>query len=265
MAFFLSKLVPSLASPIGLACLFIAGALVAQLRSRSRVAIAANAMALAILIVMGSPAISHMLAYSLEMQNVPAGPLARADAIVVLGGVTVPAYPPQPTVHLTGGADRLTYAAELYRTHHAALVIASGGRMPWSRGLPPEASQMSLIMQMLGVPQSAILEESASRNTRENAVLTKRLLLAHNIHTILLVTSAMAMPRALAAFRRQGIDAIPAPTDFTPSPGAGAEGWMSVIQSGTLEMIPNSEALDKSSAALHEYEGLLMYRLTGWI
>jgi uncharacterized SAM-binding protein YcdF (DUF218 family) len=38
--------------------------------------------------------------------------------------------------------------------------------------------------------------------------------MAHQIHRVLLVTSAAAMPRALAVFKREGMDVVPAPTDF---------------------------------------------------
>ena len=265
MAFFLSKFLPTLVFPLGAACLFIAVSLIAQARKRSRMAIAANLAALAILCLMGNPAVSHMLVRPLETRDIPSGPLPQVDAIVVLGGVTGPALPPQPTIHLTGGADRLTYGAELYRTHKAPLVILSGGGMPWNKGLPPESAQMAEIMQMLGVPRSAILEESASRNSHENAADTSRLLLAHNLHRILLVTSAMAMPRALAAFRHQGIDAIAAPTDFTSGLGEDSMGGLSELEVDALELLPNSFSLEESSAALHEYMGLALYRLAGWI
>ncbi len=183
----------------------------------------------------------------------------------MLGGVTGPAIPPQPTVHLTGGADRLTYGAQLYRDHRAPLVVVSGGGMPWNKDLPPESAQMAEIMHMLGVPSSAILEESASRNTHENGIYTSRLLLAHNLHRVLLVTSAMAMPRALAAFRHQGIDAIAAPTDFTSISGRDSRDWVSELQAVALSLLPNSDALDESTAALHEYMGLALYRLARWI
>jgi uncharacterized SAM-binding protein YcdF (DUF218 family) len=115
------------------------------------------------------------------------------------------------------------------------------------------------------VPRSAILEESASRNSHENAAYTSRLLLAHNLHRILLVTSAMAMPRALAAFRHQGIDAIAAPTDFTSGLGEDSMGGLSELEVDALELLPNSFSLEESSAALHEYMGLALYRLAGWI
>ena len=265
MAFFLSKFLPTLFFPLGMACIFIAVSLIAQVRNRPRIAVAANLAALAILCLMGNRAVSHLLMRPLETRDIPAGPLPPADAIVVLGAVTGPAVPPQPTVHLTGGADRLTYAAELYRAHKAPLVILSGGGMPWNEGLPSESAQMSEIMQMLGVPRSAILEESASRDTHENATYTKRLLLAHNLRRVLLVTSAMTMPRALAAFRHQGIDAIAAPTDFTPGLGEDSRGGVTELEVDALNLLPNPQTLDESSAALHEYMGLVLYRLAGWI
>jgi uncharacterized SAM-binding protein YcdF (DUF218 family) len=265
MAFFLSKFLPTLFFPLGMACLLILASVIAQIRNRSRIAIAANLAALAILCLMGNPAISHLLVRPLETHDIPSGPLPQADAIVVLGGVTGPALPPQPTVHLMGGADRLTYGAELYRTHKAPLVILSGGGRPWNKGLPPESDQMAEIMQILGVPRSAILEESASRNSHENAAYISRLLLAHHFQRILLVTSAMTMPRALAAFRHQGIDAIAAPTDFTPGLGEDSRGTLSELEVDAIELLPNPGSLDESSAALHEYIGLIQYRLAGWI
>ena len=140
MAFFCTKFLPVLFYPLGMACLFIIVSLVAQIRNRSRMAIAANLTALTILCLMGNPAVSHLLVRPLETRDIPSGPLPQADAIVVLGGVTGPALPPQPTIHLTGGADRLTYGAELYRAHKAPLVVLSGGGMPWNKGLPESVS-----------------------------------------------------------------------------------------------------------------------------
>jgi uncharacterized SAM-binding protein YcdF (DUF218 family) len=265
MGFFLSKFLPVLFFPLGMACLLMAISLIAQIRRRSRIAIATNLAALAILCLTGNRTVSHLLVRPLETRNMPAGPLPQADAIVVLGGVTGPALPPQPTVHLGEGTDRLTYAAELYRTHKAPVVILSGGAMPWNKNLPPESAQMAEIIQMLGVPHSAILEESASRNSHENAVYTRRLLLAQHLHKILLVTSAITMPRALTAFRHQGIDAIAAPTDFTPGLGGHSTDGATELEIDALNLMPNPHTIDESSAALHEYIGLFVYRLAGWI
>jgi uncharacterized SAM-binding protein YcdF (DUF218 family) len=137
--------------------------------------------------------------------------------------------------------------------------------MPWNNGLPPESAQMAEIMQMLGVPSWAILEESASRNSHENAAYTSHLLRSHNLHRVLLVTSALSMPRALAAFRHEGIDAIAAPTDFTPGLSEDSKNGVSELEVIALNLLPNPHNLDESSAALHEYLGLAIYNLAGWI
>ncbi len=49
----------------------------------------------------------------------------------------------------------------------------------------------------------------------------------------------MTMPRALAAFRHQGIDAIAAPTDFTPGLGEDSRGTLSELEVHALELLPN--------------------------
>ncbi len=118
-----------------------------------------------------------------------------------------------------------------------------------------EAPAMATFMHDLGVPEAAMLMESESRTTRENAVLTEKMLRERGTNRILLVTSAMHMPRALATFRKLGIDAIPAPTDFEAEPPSGY--WL-------LRWLPDTDALDKSSRAMKEYLGMWVYRWRGW-
>lgn len=270
MMFFLSKLLPSLLSPVALVCILIAVSLVALYRRSYRLAATADLAALAILLILGNPLFERMLLRPLEVHNLPSNPLPAADAIVVLGGVTSPAFAPQPIVHLGGGADRLTYAAKLYHEGKAPLIILSGAGMPCNRDLPSEADQMAELLEIMGVPASAIIKETGSHNTHENAVYMKPVLAARQLRRILLVTSAVSMPRALAAFRHENIDAIAAPADFV-TPGLYAElsasrardrtEWLQVI---TLLMIPNPESLSQVDRALHEYAGLLVYRVYGW-
>jgi hypothetical protein len=66
MTFFLSKFLPTLFFPLGTACLFIAVSLIAQVRKRSRMGIAANLAALAVLCLTGNRAVSHLLLRPLE-------------------------------------------------------------------------------------------------------------------------------------------------------------------------------------------------------
>ena len=270
MVFFLSKLVPSLFSPVATVCVLIAVALAALYRRSYRLAATANLAALAILLILGNPLSELVLLKPLESRTLPPDPLPAASAIVVLGGVTSPAFAAQPIVHLGGGADRLTYAVKLYREGKAPLIILSGAGMPWNGDLLSEADQMAELLRIMGIPASAILKETGSHNTHENAANVKPILAARHIRRILLVTSAVSMPRALAAFRHENIDAIPAPADFV-TPGLEADlstlrfrervDWLETI---VLFMMPDPENLNQVDRALHEYAGLLMYRVCGW-
>src|SRR5260370_27753447 len=94
------------------------------------------------------------------------------------------------------------------------MLIISGGRLPWQKSLPPISESMAEMAEMMGVPKSSVVQERDSGNTYENALDVNAILKARHFHRILLVTSAMHMPRALALVKHQGIDAIAAPCDF---------------------------------------------------
>jgi uncharacterized SAM-binding protein YcdF (DUF218 family) len=258
--FFVSKVLPVFFFPLGVACLLIGTSLLAQMRRRSRLAIIADLIALAILWLTGNSLVAGAILRPLEMRHVPPAPISSADAIVVLGGCTEAAFPPQPMVHLAEGADRIAYAAQLYLEHKAPLVVLSGGGAP---GVP-ESAQMAEIIEMLGVPRAVILEEPFSRNTHENAMYVKPILLAHHIHRVLLITSAVAMPRALATFKRQGIDALPAPTDFIAMDPVHRH-LMGDATQAIRQLLPDSSSLAQSTTAIREYLGLVAYWLVGWI
>jgi uncharacterized SAM-binding protein YcdF (DUF218 family) len=116
----------------------------------------------------------------------------------------------------------------------------------------------------MGVPASAIIQESDSFNTYENAVNVRKILETRGIRRVLLVTSAMHMPRSLLIFKHQGIAAIPAPTDFLITDNDLQE-LQSSPQAILLNLLPDAERLHKFTRALKEYVGLLVYRLRGWL
>ena len=112
---------------------------------------------------------------------------------------------------------------------------------------------MSDMLQEWDVPKDAILIEGGSENTRQNATMSYEKLAPRGIRKILLVTSAMHMPRASAVFRKAGFEVIPAPADFRT-------GW----QRDVLGLLPNGESLGHSQQAVHEWLGLWIYHLRGW-
>lgn len=263
MFFYLSKLLPLFFYPLGLACLCLLVALF-MLWKRPRTAALAMGLALILLLSSSNGWISRLLVQSLEWQNIPLAQIPNAEAIVVLGGATRPALPPRPTVDLNEAGDRVLYAGQLYRQKKAPVIILSGGRIHWKGGSSSESADMASILTSIGIPQQAILQEPDSLNTYQNAVNVKKILVSRGIHRVLLVTSAIHMPRSLLIFRHQGIDVIPTPTDFLVTEGEMQE-LTSTPKAALLNVLPDVENLNLFTAALKEYVGILAYRLRGWL
>lgn len=262
MFLFLSKLLPLLVYPLGLAWVLL---MVAILAFWKRPRLAATSVGLAFLVLgLGSnPLLAGWLVRSLERQFMPPPALPQAAAIVVLGGATKPALPPRPWVDLSEAGDRILYGAQLYQAGHAPQIILSGGRIGWSGAETSEAAEMATVIRSMGVPDAALIQEPRSRNTYENAVNVKTILASQNLQgPVLLVTSAMHMPRSLRIFKHLGIAAVPAPTDFQVTDlDLQPEGPQAFL----LALLPDSGSLQLLTSALKEYLGLIVYWLRGWL
>jgi len=200
-------------------------------------------LALVWLWVWSTPLASEALRGHLENQ---AGPrlleeVVPAQAIVVLGGATRGPVPPhRPYPDLTGAADRLWHAARLYRAGKAPRLLLVGG--PVATGGGTEAEAMQQFLADMGVPESAMALEKQSHNTATNARYAAQLLRAQNTQTVILVTSALHMPRALRWFEHEGLTVVPAPTDFEVAPQP----------MGLRHLLPDTEALQGSARAFKE-------------
>ena len=258
MELFVSKLLPQLIYPLGLFIwLTIAGGVLAWL-GRRRLGVAVLSVAVFVLWVASTPVFSGSIRAALERSYLPVSVSESpvADAIVVLGGaVSGPAYP-RVDLELDDAADRVLHAARLYRAGKAVFVIATGGNIPWLAGSGPEASAISKLLQEWGVPEDAIILESDSATTRENAINTKRILEERELDMVLLVTSALHMPRALATFHAVGVNAAPSPTDYEV---------VEKQKTTVLDFLPDAEALEGTTKAMKEYLGYAVYWMRGWI
>ncbi|MGB5960876.1 MAG: YdcF family protein [Coleofasciculaceae cyanobacterium] len=263
MFLFFSKLLPLFFYPLGVVCWLLVVALILWWR-KSRFVPIPVLTALLVLLLSSNSWVANSLVQSLEWQHIPQGVLPTADAIVVLGGATRSKFPPRPSVDLSEAGDRVLYGAQLYRQGKAPLIIASGGRINWRGGGSAESADMAEIMITLGVPDSAILQDPTSFNTYQNAVNVQQILKKQGIRKILLVTSAMHMPRSLAIFQRLGIDTVAAPTDFLVTQQELAEPNSS-IEASLLNIVPDAFRLEMTTRALKEYLGTLIYRLRGWL
>jgi uncharacterized SAM-binding protein YcdF (DUF218 family) len=264
MFIFLSKLLPLFAYPLGLACLLLVLALAFHRNARVRWGLTLTAVL--ILWLSSTTGLSNLLARSLEYRYQPPDEIPAAEVAVVLGGGTDPAVPPRSSVEINSAGDRVLYAAELYRQGLARRLLLTGGEISWQTGgFSSPAEDMAAILTTIGVPQEALWLETESLNTYENALFCAEMLAESGIQTILLVTSAMHMPRAVALFEAQGLEVIPLPVDYSVTDEVLGEGDTNTALGKVLDIIPNASNLTLTTAALKEYFGMLVYQLRGWL
>lgn len=255
---FLSKLLPLFVYPLGLACILLLLALLVRRQGWRR---ACAICALALLWLGGNRWVATGLARSLEWRYLSPETLPQAEVIVLLGGGTLPAEYPRQRVEISGAGDRVLYAAHLYKQGVAANILLTGGKLDWSTSSSTPAEDMAELLVSLGVPREALWLESESRNTYENALFSARLLEERGIQRILLVTSAMHMPRSVILFESQGLEVVPAPTDFTVT----QSGWERLrdggLQGFLLGLLPSAENLSLTTQVFKEYLGILVYTI----
>jgi uncharacterized SAM-binding protein YcdF (DUF218 family) len=235
---FLTKLLFLFVYPLGAALLVCITALTLSFTPWRRSAQLLLSLALVALWIAATPGFASWLTWRVASQYPGFEPPPKSDAVILLGGET---------------ASRSLAALWAYRDGKAPYIVISGGGLPWHETLP-EAQRSAELLINLGVPRSNIIPESRSRNTRENAVNTAGIFKQHGWQSGVLVTSAVHMPRALAAFRKVGLDVTPGVFAF-----AEPSHFLSL-----LDLLPDAGALAATTAAVKEIIGLQAYRLLGW-
>ncbi len=174
--------------------------------------------------------------------------LPRADAIVVLGGGMHYSWMKQAEVDPDDlQSSRLAAGARAWLAGRAPVVILSGG----GQGRITEAKRMANAIERLGVPHSAVVLEERSHDTDDNARFSVALAPGDPPH-ILLVTSALHMPRATLLFERAGARVVPVPVPEGRSRTTGPRRWL-----------PSPRALWRSGRALKEYLALTVAHARG--
>jgi uncharacterized SAM-binding protein YcdF (DUF218 family) len=179
--------------------------------------------------------------------------LARVDGVIVLGGAidsALSANRGQPVIN--DSAERLTVFLELARRYPSAKLVFSGGSAAVFDDSAREADIARDLFQRLGLDPARVIYERDSRNTHENAVLSRRLAEPQPGEVWLLVTSAYHMPRAVGTFRQANWNIVPYPVDFSVSRSE------STAPGGLLE------GLNGFHWGLREWIGLAYYRVVGF-
>ncbi len=214
---------------------------------------------LLLLVTLSSPMVAIPLIGSLESWYHPPQltPSDRFDAIVVLGGGIDEKGSLRPAVEPSSDSrNRTTCAVDLYQQGYAPTLVLTGGNGRIFGTGPKEALEMKRWAVRLGVPESATMIDTEARNTYENATGTNRLL---GPGSILLVSSASHLPRAVPVFIKQGFHVTPAPCDYVSRHLLG-ESWDDI---DLFDFMPIDMALQYTREVVTEVAGIVFYWLAG--
>ena len=250
--YYLSKIVWFVLEPSNLLTFLALGGLILSLCGH-RAGAWLGVVSVAGLLALGIGPVSNLLLNPLEERFRPfvedGRPIAGA---IILGGATDPDVTiRRGQLALNEAGERITAMVELARRYPEARIVFTGG----SGELVGVASEAVAIEQTIGrlAPGLRVTYERASRNTVENAEMTRAQVLPQPNERWLLVTSAWHMPRSIGIFRKAGWNVTAYPVDFRTT-GTTAD----------YRPFPSlSQGLRRSDIAVKEWVGLLFGWLTG--
>ena len=179
----------------------------------------------------------------------------RVDGIIVLGGAIAPGLSAdRKAISLNGNAERLVAFAALARRYPAAKLVFTGGSGNLMRPEQREGDWLGPFLDAAGIARERVIVERESRNTDDNARMSKALVKPRAGEVWILITSARHMPRSIGVFRKQEWSVIAYPADYLTTREVG---W-----SFGFSLAGGLAALD---AAAYEWLGLAYYRLSGRI
>ncbi len=257
MFFYLSKILWIVAAPTNLLLLAAAAGLAAAALTRFRRAgLWLAGIAVAGLLILGASPAATLLVRPLEdrFPQIAADDPRPVDGIVVLGGAIGFG---RGQVAFNEAASRMTEALALARRHSQARIVFTGGHAEIVRTDDlSEADAARVFFRNAGIDDARLTFEGQSRNTRENAVFTARMVVPKSGERWLLVTSAYHMPRAIGCFRAAGFRAEAYPVDYR-SEGTAAD-YRTISRSF-------ADGLRLADLATKEWIGLVAYRMAGYI
>ncbi|MBT3751856.1 MAG: YdcF family protein [Thiotrichales bacterium] len=209
------------------------------------------------LYLLSTPWLKFELAEQLEttpaLIDIPVIDENEQAAIVILGGGRYTAAP-EFGRDVVGRAtlERIRYGSYLHKKSGFPILVADGE--PLNEGVPESQLMADSLWSDFAI--SGVLQEKRSINTWEHSRFVPPILKQHKISTMLLVTHASHMQRSLRVFKyspeMEGITIVPAPTAFTVR---------SKMDRGLGLWRPSARALTSNVSFLHEWLGLLWYRI----
>lgn len=194
--------------------------------------------------------VGALLTVPLETRFPPAALERVPDGIIVLAGAEIAELSDDyPDTQLNAAGDRLTTFLRLAHRYPRARLVHAGGA-PGADGAAQSTAAKRLIFGV-GIDAERIEFSDQSRNTCDDARMASERVRPRPDETWLLVTSAVHMPRAVACFRAARWSVTAYPTDYK---------YALPIDFLSFALTPNLVHID---LAMHEWVGLVVYRLTG--
>lgn len=180
----------------------------------------------------------------------------KYEGAIVLGGIGDIDLRLQKINFGTSG-DRLFQTLPLYYKGRIKKLIFTSGSGSIEFPEKREAIYVKKYLESIHFPDSALIIESNSKNTYENAVFTKKILDSLKIDgNFLLVTSAYHMRRSMAVFKKAGYKHL---TPYITNRSSG-------VRRFTVDhlIIPEPHALFALQFLIHEWTGYIIYKLKGY-
>jgi uncharacterized SAM-binding protein YcdF (DUF218 family) len=254
MFFFLSKTVGKLIDPFNLAVMLLMAAWILRRLNRTpRLRLGLAITAAVVLLIFSNGVVANLLLAPLETKYPRPKNMKPPAAIVMLSGVLSRSQVGDSYFEFNAHADRFIEILRLANRFPKATLIFTGGPGALNRGSLGEARILGQLTQELGIKKERILLDKLSRNTYENAKETAVFLKTKNSGSTILITSAFHLPRAVACFKKQGIEVVPWGVDYLRTAN-GPSAW-----------IPSLWSLHRSYKAIKEYVGMLAYDVVGFI
>ena len=253
MFFYLSKTLDALLSPLTWALLLFLLSLILSAKRR-RAALICGLTGLLILLIFSSETVASVLWRAMESPAVTTmKPGVQYDAVIVLSGMVDDVATEtngQPSYN--DNIERLLSAYQLLRDGRAKQVLLSGGSGRFDRSGPVEADVLAQQLQDWGVDKARIVEERLSRNTRENATESAKLVAQQGWSSLLAGDQRLSHAARARLFSCGG------------AKGRHAGGRLSHRRSLRAAGFPRAGALSASTAALRELAGRVVYRIVGF-
>lgn len=252
--FVISKVAWAIISPDSLIVILGVGSWLALVLGWTRLSRKLLSLCALLLILIAAFPIGEWLIAPLENRfQANAALPAEADGVIVLSGAINPVQSELwGQVEINRAAERLTafrYLADLYPQ---AQLVFTGGTGSLTNQEYKAADYARFLFEQLSLGERAIIYESESRNTAENAANSKALVNPQPGENWILITSASHMPRSVAIFCQQDWPVHAYPVDHQSRKGNLLRLRFSFA--GNLALL---------RTAMQEWVGLIAYRVTG--